>query len=92
MSPTITIPAPVAVVGERVLVLNYRCRPARWESGVVIEVEYWSRWSRDAWSWKYQVLLDRRSTPPRGGSNPITLYLTNDGIQVCAEQSEGDHA
>lgn len=54
---TMEIPYPVAWPEDRVLVLNYRCKPARWEEGTVHSFSFvpaHTRTSRDG-SGKYEV-------------------------------------
>ena len=53
-----TIPLPKAVYGEIVNVLNYRCKPPRWEEGTVTMVQYVAQFSGE-FSWSYQVAIDR---------------------------------
>lgn len=54
MSDTITLAAPVAQYDDDVLVLNYRCRPPRWERGTVLGARAVQQWSR-TWDWQYTV-------------------------------------
>jgi len=69
---TLTIPAPLAVKGEAVMVLNYRMRPARWQSGTIESAEYHHGATG---RWVYGVRLDRLG--PRG---PIRLTVGDESV------------
>lgn len=75
----IRIPAPKARPGQTVQVLNYRCRPPRWDQGEVLDfagVEY--RVDRDlAGSWTYTVLVPSLS----GKRESYRLSVDDDGIR-----------
>ena len=76
---TIKIPAPEALDGDRVSVLNYRRRPATWEPGDVLGGPMYSIASK---AWHYRVRLVRRSTLP-GASRlrPIDVHVTDGQIK-----------
>lgn len=57
------LPNPVARLGDKVDVLNYRKRPPEWEAGRVAAVQYEERYGR-GFSLSYEVHLDR--TPLSG--------------------------
>ncbi len=77
MKDTIEIPRPKAAYGEVVQVLNYRCRPAQWEEGVVWSLEYRAIHG-PGFSWSYTVYTTRRAG---GAFNPIRLSVGDDGIR-----------
>lgn len=68
----IRLPAPVASVGDKVLVRNYR-RGGALEDATVTQVTYKCR---SGWWDSYDVFLDRRSA----AGNGLRLYLSRDGI------------
>ena len=74
VTKTIEIPAPVADLGEQVLVLNYRKRPPRWEEGVVKALKYENRWGEFSWHYEVWVIRGR-------ARKPLRLYVDNEGIQ-----------
>lgn len=80
----IAVPAPIAREGDRVLVLNYRKRPAQWEPGVLSREPSYTpgRLMRTRHWWHYTVRLDRIPSITRGG-NPrrIDCSVNDDGIR-----------
>jgi len=69
-----------AEVGDHVEVQNYRCRPARWETGIVDHVEG-NSFRAGKFSLSYRVRLDRETKPNwKGESNPIFVTVGDDGI------------
>lgn len=80
VSTTIVIPAPIAQVGDEVLCLN-RCRPPKWEVGVVFDQAYYSRWP-GMWRWSYTVRLKRRS---RSGRH-IDLHAPEAGLMALPQE------
>lgn len=78
-SPSITIPAPIAVYGERVEVLNTHKKLPVWEPGQCLQVEYkmyQSSKPREGY-WLYRVRLDRRTKK----SPNMFLYATDEKIK-----------
>ena len=77
------IPDPIANFGDTVLVHNYRRKEkagsrirTRWmERGRVVGLRHENNFG--FFSWKYDVLLDRKSR----ASHPIRLYVSDDGIE-----------
>jgi len=69
--------------GDKCIALNYRCRPAQWENGVVISVT--TRFREDStYDTSYEVLLDRKTTTksrfhPFGGAS-IFITVGDDAI------------
>ncbi len=49
---------PKVAYGEEVQVLNYRCKPPKWERGVCRAVAYEDNYGNN-WNWKYTVFIDR---------------------------------
>jgi hypothetical protein len=74
-----------ALPGQKVNALNYRCRPAQWETGTVRRVE--SSFDKTGnYRNSYRVLLNRTTTGksrmfPDGGS-PIFLQVSDDNIEL----------
>jgi hypothetical protein len=67
--------------GDKVNVLNYRCKPVKWESGEVTRVE--AHIFDDGQSWiKYTVRLDRKiaSKKIEGYQKSLEVTVSNDGI------------
>lgn len=76
---TISVPAPLAVEGDRVLALNYRRKSVvAWEPGTVTDVRFELLPVLKASFWRYQVRLDRRSP----NDHPVRLCLNDDGIRL----------
>lgn len=79
---TVTIETSAAE-GDKVLVLNYKLRPPRWETGTVRNVECGIR--RDGtYRLAYDVILDRQTSGrsrmfPDGGG-PLRLTVGDDDI------------
>jgi hypothetical protein len=69
----IRIPAPLADRGDHVEALNYRRRPAEWESALVTGLRYENNFG--SFGWAYDVALFRFS-----GRNS-NLYVGDDGIR-----------
>lgn len=83
MRKRIQIPAPKAVAGELVSVLNYRCSPHRWEAGIV---EHSPTYSLAIGLWVYRVRLVRRTRGSRylqalGESGTVRLTVNDNGIR-----------
>lgn len=79
---TITI-KPKALPGDRVIALNYRKNPMRWENGVVdgfhsVEAHIHKDGSH---SIQYTVILLRSSATGK----PVRLYVGDDKIQFVGE-------
>lgn len=64
-----------ALEGDRVNVLNYLKRPARWEPGEVLDVET-KIWKDKRTSNTYRIKLDRLST----SGNMIFVHVGDDKI------------
>lgn len=73
----LSIPAPITPYGARVEVLNYRRRPAVWQEGDVVGLDYSARWSAD-FSWSYDVAV----TALNGAR--LRLSVGDDGIRPVA--------
>lgn len=71
---TITIPAPVASVGERVEVMNYRRRGYPWEVGRVVLARYRLHVGG---GWEYDVQLEERR---------YWLFVSDSGIRRIQPQ------
>lgn len=65
------IPDPKAKNGDRVVVLNYRCRPPEWEEGECRSVQYKSGFGKFHWS--YDVYINR--------GKGFSLHVDDDGIR-----------
>lgn len=76
----IKIPKPKAKYGDEVNVLNYRFRPARWDVGECRGVQYKCAFSRDKFSWQYDVYI-------RGGKG-YYVYVGDNGINMGAASSK----
>jgi len=72
-----------ALPDEKCIVRNYRCRPAKWENGIVRDTEVGIR-SDGTYHVSYRVLLDRRTTGRsrmfRDGGAPIFVTVWGDAI------------
>lgn len=64
------IPNPKANYEDRVWVLNYRCKPPKWEEGELREASYSG--SHGSWSWQYTVFINR--------GKKFFLYVGDSGI------------
>jgi hypothetical protein len=73
---SLVIDAPVGYVNDRILVLNYRMRPERWEVGEILEVSFRPGQTfkrRDGstyeWGsrWTYRVWIERERIEGRYG-------------------------
>lgn len=93
MSPiatsTMTIFAPVAKQGEKVMVLNYRRKPEQWEAAEVTNVYYTPSYTMskagggtytidDRWTYKVWIERERKTGPGKygkttGGGYQITV-------------------
>lgn len=71
------IPDPVAKIGERVDVENYRSRLAPLERGRVVGMAYENNFG-GGFSWSYRVRLERESRTGR----PIFLHVGDDKIET----------
>lgn len=67
---------PKANMCDRVQVLNYKCRPAKWEYGRVEALK--CEFNRDmGYQWRYDVLLERANGK---GIQCLWLYVSEDSI------------
>lgn len=74
----VTISAPVANLGDRVLVANYRAAGCPWESGTLERAEYRLRDGAPG-VWHYSVWLNRRAK----NGNRMWRYVRDDGIKLA---------
>lgn len=74
---TITINAPVAGVGDVVMVRNSRTKDKRKEQGCVNRIICWSS-CNDVFVWEYRIRLHRKNVDGNG----IFLYVDNDNIEL----------
>ena len=76
-----------AEVGDSVWVLNYRRRPAQWESGSVRNVNAGFRNQKARVS--YEVVLDRKTKPDRWGFESLLLVTVgDDGIEFISSPDQ----
>lgn len=85
----VTVPAPIALPGERVIVKNYRRKYDQWEPGVVYDTE--ANWynaeraeeSGRPCSYSYRVRLDRMAPQKHNRSyrDPLFVHVGDDGIK-----------
>lgn len=62
---------PMARYGDSVMVLNYRCKPARWDEGECASASYSD--THGVWSWQYSVRINRGKI--------FFLYVGDNGIK-----------
>lgn len=87
---TLTIPAPVGYVDDRVWVLNYRRKPEQWELGTITRIAYTPAQERKdvrggsflvRSGWTYDVWIDRPVVTSKWGKTRGGGYI----IQVRDE-------
>lgn len=101
------IPDPLAFPEERVLVLNYRMKPAQWEAGEVRDILFRPTHSRTAYdggryeiqcSWSYDIFVGRPITEDRygrRGGGYVLVGVRSDAIRLLGavvDHAEGSDA
>jgi len=71
-------------VGDQVLVLNYRKKPAKFEPCEIKTVTA-RLYPNGEVSLKFDVILERHTTDRRGFQNPIWLYVDIDSVKEIGD-------